>query len=242
MIISHARKFIFVKTAKTAGTSLELALSKYCEPGDILTPLLADEEKERTSRGGLPPQGYEKSWKSLSVAQRAKRLLLHRRYPDFDEHTPAWEIKSKLPADQWESYYKFTIVRHPYDRIVSGYYWSIDYMTKHNWPRYYEWEDFDQYIRYQADHINYNWKYYTLNDNPIVDFAVRFESFEEDLAIVSDRIGLDHNIYDDMKSIRAKSGFRPKSAKATSILKDRHKALIAVLCRREMELYGYTEK
>ncbi|MEL6382956.1 MAG: chondroitin 4-O-sulfotransferase, partial [Cyanobacteria bacterium J06626_18] len=32
MIISHEYKFIFLKTRKTAGTSIEIALSKFCGP------------------------------------------------------------------------------------------------------------------------------------------------------------------------------------------------------------------
>ncbi len=30
MIISHRHSFVFVKTTKTAGTSVEIALSKHC--------------------------------------------------------------------------------------------------------------------------------------------------------------------------------------------------------------------
>jgi hypothetical protein len=33
MIVSHEHKFIFLKTKKTAGTSIELALSALCESG-----------------------------------------------------------------------------------------------------------------------------------------------------------------------------------------------------------------
>ena len=36
-IVNHKYKFIFVKTRKVAGTSLEIALSKFCNKNDILS-------------------------------------------------------------------------------------------------------------------------------------------------------------------------------------------------------------
>ena len=39
MIISHTHKYIFIKSLKTAGTSVEAALSKHCGENDMVTPL-----------------------------------------------------------------------------------------------------------------------------------------------------------------------------------------------------------
>ena len=47
MIISHKHKFIFIKTFKVSGTSMEIALSRHIGGKDILTPLNLERERER---------------------------------------------------------------------------------------------------------------------------------------------------------------------------------------------------
>ena len=47
VIISHRHRFIFIKTGKTAGTSVEIALSKFCGPEDVITPISPEDEATR---------------------------------------------------------------------------------------------------------------------------------------------------------------------------------------------------
>ncbi len=93
MIISHKFKFIYIKNQKTAGTSIEVALSKICGDEDIVThyPLLSIE--------GFKPRNYE----------------------GFDQHIAASEIIKKIPLEIWNQYYKFTFERNPFDKMVSWY-------------------------------------------------------------------------------------------------------------------------
>jgi hypothetical protein len=46
VIVSHRHRFIFIKTTKTAGTSVEMFLRQFCGPDDIVTSLRRDEERE----------------------------------------------------------------------------------------------------------------------------------------------------------------------------------------------------
>ena len=47
MILSHRYRYLFLKTNKTAGTSIEIALSKFCGPDDIITPISPEDEAIR---------------------------------------------------------------------------------------------------------------------------------------------------------------------------------------------------
>ena len=59
MIICNPLKIIFVKTKKTAGTSFEIALSKFCESDCVITPITPNEEALRKSLGFRTAQNYK---------------------------------------------------------------------------------------------------------------------------------------------------------------------------------------
>jgi len=100
MIISHTHKFIFAKSCKTAGTSIEVFLSAYCKKGDVLTRIgerTAEWHEALSSNSKIHGEGYY-------------------------NHVGVATIRSLCP--EFKEYYKFTAIRHPLDRMLSLYHWQ----------------------------------------------------------------------------------------------------------------------
>ena len=99
MIISRGRKYIFVHIPKTGGTALTLALESRAMKDDIL---IGDTPKAVTRR------------RRLKNVQAAGRLWKHSTLADID---------GLLRADELDDFLIFTLVRNPWDRMVSYYHW-----------------------------------------------------------------------------------------------------------------------
>lgn len=90
MIVSHRHRFVFVKTYKTAGTSIEAYLSPLCGDDDVLTPL-------------LPPV----------AGHRPRNHAL------FYNHMRAHAVRDRIGLRDWDRYFKFCVERNPWDKTLS---------------------------------------------------------------------------------------------------------------------------
>ena len=99
MIISRARRFIFVHIPKTGGTALSLALEARAMRDDIL---IGDTPKARARKGRL-----------LGV-KTAGRLW---------KHSTLSDVAGVVTAAEVAAFFTVALVRNPWDRMVSYYNW-----------------------------------------------------------------------------------------------------------------------
>ena len=180
MIISHKHKFIFFKTEKTAGTSLEIALSGICGPTDVITPISKIDEQYRQELGFRGPQNYLEPKKSSFFKKLFKGTDSNLK-PLFYNHISAAEVKPRLSTEQWNSYHKFAFERNPYDKIISWFYW-----TKADE----QYGSLQKFIESGEAALLKGWNVYTQNNKLIVDKVYKYEELTTALTDLSQELNL----------------------------------------------------
>lgn len=231
MILSHKYRFIFLKTAKTGGTSTELALSPACGPDDILAPLSRPEERKRRDS---PARNYARGLGKLGI--RMPGEFRHHFAPIYGyyNHMPAWQVRRMAGEDIWNGFYKFTIERNPWDRQVSFYFWR----TRHSKPQ----PDFRTFLlsrRHRGKPLRSarmkNWWTYTINDEVAVDRVIRYESLADELQEVCRDLG----IVEPVTLAGAKTHTRKDVRPYRDFYDDETRQLVAGWYKREIESFGY---
>ena len=227
MILSHKYRFIFIKTAKTAGTSIEVFLSRHCGPQDIVTPIAPPLE-------GHQPRNYEGFINPIAeILERPGRLfsVLHHTMTSgtkFYNHMPAREVKNRVPAKVWNRYFKFCVERNPWDKVLSHYHMHA--------ARAGGALSLDEYLARGQFPINYFRYMDRSGEKLIVDRVVRYESLLAELREVFAYLNIP---FDGTLGVAAKSDYRADRRPYQEVFKDEQRQLIEKAFAKEIELHRY---
>jgi len=171
MIISPKYKFIFIKTQKTAGSSIEkILLDKISDDDNLVFGGMGTEN--------MPPVNTHKNI----------------------EHHSILFVKQHFPIE-YNNFFKFTVERNPWDKVVSQYYWAMSRDPKRTEKGFENFVLNDKKISHMG-----GWRLYTENNVPLVNYVMQYNQLETDFEFVLSRIGLSYN--NELKTTKLKTGFR----------------------------------
>jgi len=177
-LISFDKELIFIKTVKTAGTSIEVDLSQRLEEAAIVTPIFPE----------YP--GHE-----------ARNYLDESGEAQFYNHMPATRIRELLGVEIFERFTKICVQRDPVDTCIS-YFHMLHNSPDHRAELATTWESF-----FEAKHfpMDFN-KIAEVVDGQarlLVDRVIRYDRLQSDLPLCLAELG----IPDFKLTARAKSEY-----------------------------------
>lgn len=171
MLVSHKKRFIFLKTSKTAGTSVEVALQPFCTPpgqvpANFTAPII--------SEYGI-------------VGRRGERIQSDKYY----NHINALEFNQLLGDEIWNSYLKLCTIRNPFDITVSMFWFRLSRDQRDQFGacdfavvR----EAFSQWL--PTAKLPTGQGNFCIAGQPALDRYLRFESFDTDLEALARELDL----------------------------------------------------
>ena len=210
MILSTGRKYIFVHAPKTGGTALAFALESRAMKDDIM---LGDTPKALKRR------------RKVQDAQTRGRLWKHSTLADIDGLVPTLD-----------GLFAFTLVRNPWDRMVSYYHWLQDQSFDHPAVALAHQLEFDAFA--QAPHVRASMRasparHYMTDVNGVerCDVYIRLEAFAEDSAPLWAHLGFAL----ELPRINAS----PRDADYRGYYSDAARRAVAEDCAEDIERFGY---
>lgn len=164
MILSWRHGFLFIKTVKTAGTSIEVDLAPLLDDDAIVTPI------------------------EPAVAGHTPRNVSHPK-GDFFNHMLARDIRDRIGAEAYGRLFKFCVEREPVAKCLSHF-----HMLKradHTAASYRgtTWEDYCRAGKFPLD----MWLYSARGKGGrevLVDRFLRYETLAEELSSLLDGLGV----------------------------------------------------
>ncbi len=203
-IISFESKFAFIKTKKVAGTSVEALLRSFTGDNDIVPAVTPRDEHFSAEQGNfsknyLRNRDDEVIYTELVMSgdyDRSVEFLSKQRKIAFSHmgYDRVIDLIKKNGEDP-ESFYYFTIDRHPYSWLLSSVlYNNSEYNSKGK-------VDFElnvsavnkaieRFLSQSEVKDKINWNKYTHEDKVLVDKVVDYDNLEKGLEEVFERLGI----------------------------------------------------
>ena len=161
MIISHSKKFIFIHIYKVAGTSISNMMDKYSSKNQFF---------------GLKHifLGHPKIFSN-----------------DFEAHIMAPDLKSLIPSDIYNEYFKFCFVRNPWDWQVSLYHFMLGKETHRQHDLVKSLGSYENYLDWRVNiDLVLQSDFIFENNTSCVDFIGKIENINSDITRIIDAIGI----------------------------------------------------
>lgn len=213
MIISMGRKYIFVHAPKTGGTSMALALEARAMKDDLM---LGDTPKAIKWR------------KRLKDVKAAGRLWKHSTLADID---------GMVTPQQMDDMFIFTLVRNPWDQMVSYYHWLQTQTFQHDAVSLAQKTSFTDFA--QSDLIINSFRktpaqhYMTdASGTTRCNAYIRIEHFTKDAATLVDHLGFELTLDHVNRSDRVQD-YRTYYCEGS-------RNAVAAACAVDIERFGYS--
>lgn len=242
VIISHQHRFIFIKTQKTAGTSIEQALSRIAGDDAVVTPVYPPVAGHQPRNYTVPGTvARDVRWRVRSTLHQVKgRVRNHQnaaRSSAYWNHMSLREVLSVAGRERVGGYTTFTFERNPFDKVLSAWRWETKDMptppSLSAWLHSRRPPGRADYLRVRSLPIDFD--RYSLDGTTVgVDLVGRFEHLGDDLAAIIETLGLDPGKI-DLQHVKAtqQDGSGPVFARADV-------ETIANAFAREIAAFGYT--
>jgi hypothetical protein len=228
VLISHRYRFIYTKTAKTAGTSVESFFERFCMPEGAWQQTHA--RVEYVSQEGI-------------IGHRAAEIPTG---TTWWNHMPAALIRDQIGQDVWDSYFKFCVIRNPFDKCISAFcHLGQNYDAEQNSvlrralsrlrnerPN----SEQRRFIRYLENAMPVDRDNYLIDGEFCMDDVIRYETLQTDIERICQRIGVE---YDSKFLPTFKKGIRSRNATIESLYTDEARALVEKKFDFELEYFGY---
>jgi hypothetical protein len=237
--VSHKYKFIALRNFKVASTSTENFFGQFCIDPSLKHMYSFKQEHYETIVSSYGIVGRISQVEPKDV-QRYKLYTIHPGEPfgTYSVHASANYIKQTLGDDIFNEYTKFCVIRNPYDRMVSMYYWNVREQKHVNFKDYcnkiVEITNTNEELK---NHWN-NTSRLLLDGKPVCDFYIRYEHLKEDIITLLDKLGITD--YDIDQLPYHKSGVRPKGKHYREYYDDETREIVYNLYKTEFDMFGYT--